>query len=125
MRDSSGHLTSAFPAFCEVQGCTARPQEWIEIDDCTFEVCRAHSLHLRAGEAYSVKGEEILAGLDAASELIDVHSSASSTGPVITLELGHHGVIDQEVPIRVTPRLRASFADLLRDSEGPAPRKDQ
>lgn len=95
------------------------PQEWFEFDHHSFDVCSAHGLQLRAGEAHSVQDDELLVGSEAASELLDIRTTATPTGTVLTLRLGHHGMIDQEVPLKVTPTLRASMRDLLGDEDGP------
>ena len=94
-------------------------EEWFEIEQSSFEVCHAHGLQLRAGEAFTITDAEILAGLDSASELINVRRLRTATGTVFTLEIGHHGVIEDEVPVKVTPQQRAALASLLGDPDDP------
>ncbi|GAA1487922.1 hypothetical protein [Brachybacterium sacelli] len=119
MRFSARRHANAFPVQCEVRGCRSMPQEWFEFDHHSFDVCSAHGLQLRAGEAHSVQDDELLVGPEAASELLDLHISTTPTGTVLTLWLGHHGLVDQEVPLKVTPTLRASMRDMLRDEDDP------
>lgn len=119
MRSDDDPRPDVFPTHCAVRGCENSPQEWFETDQHTFEVCHAHGLQLRAGEAYTVTDAEILAGLDSASELINVRRLRTATGTVFTLEIGHHGVIEDEVPVKVTPQQRAALASLLVDHDDP------
>jgi hypothetical protein len=115
LRSGDDRRTDLFPAHCQVRGCESPPQEWFEIEQHSFEVCHAHGLQLRAGEAFTTTDAEILAGLDSASELINVRRLRTATGTVYTLEIGHHGVIEDEVPVKVTPQQRAALASLLGD----------
>lgn len=117
MRNGSRRHARAFPTQCEVRGCRAQPQEWFDLDHHIFDVCSQHGLQLRAGEARTVQDDEILLGPEAASELIDIRASVTPTGTVLTFGLGHHGVVDQELPLKVTPELRASLRSQLRDED--------
>ena len=94
------------------------PQEWFQLEDADFDVCHAHGLQLRAGESYTTLDDEIHVGPDSASELINIHISKTLTGTVLTLRLGHHGLIEQEIPMLFTPRLRASLRPLLHEPDG-------
>ncbi|APX34053.1 hypothetical protein BH708_16585 [Brachybacterium sp. P6-10-X1] len=119
MRYGAREHAEAFPRRCEVRGCGSRPQEWFESNDHVFDVCSAHGLQLRAGEALTIEGDEILVGPEAAAEILDVRTATTPTGTVLTLRLGHHGVVDQEVPLKVTSTFRASIRDLLRTDDDP------
>lgn len=119
MRYGARPHADAFPVRCEVRGCGSRPQEWFESDHHVFDVCSAHGLQMRAGEAFTIKDDELLVGPEAAAEILDVCTAATPTGTVLTLRLGHHGVIDQEVPLKVTPTFRESIRDLLRSEDDP------
>lgn len=119
MRYGAREHAEAFPNRCEVRGCDSPPQEWFESDDHVFDVCSTHGLQLRAGEARTIKDDELLVGSDAAAELISIRSRWTPTGTVLTLQLGHHGVIDREVPLKVTPTFRHSIRTVLRSEDDP------
>ena len=108
-----------FPTHCQVRGCRASPQEWYEQGPTVFEVCHEHGLHLRAGEARSAKGNELLLGPDSAPELLAVRHTRSATGPLLTLRLGQQGVCTQEITIQDSPGLRTALRVLLDHGEGP------
>lgn len=110
---------SSFPVHCQVRGCRAPPQEWHEQGSAVFEVCHEHGLHLRAGEARSAEGDELLLGPDSAPALLGVRRTRSATGPLLTLRLGRHGVCTQEITIQDSPDLRAALRVLLDHGEGP------
>ena len=112
---------SSFPARCQVRGCRASPQEWYEQGRTTFEVCHEHGLHLRAGEARSVDGDELLLGPDSAPALLGVRHLRSAAGPLLTMRLGRHGVCTQEITIRDSPGLRTALRVLLDHGESPGP----
>jgi len=116
MYSGAHYLTRAFPSSCEVRTCERAPQEWFDIDHHTFEVCHDHGLQLRAGEAYTVAENELRVGLDSTPELLKVRCMRTATGTILALELGHHGVIEQEVPMKVTPVQRAALEHMLHDS---------
>lgn len=113
MRNGYRQHAQAFPDLCEVRGCPASPEEWFEVGRLTFDVCPSHSLQLRAGEAHTIIGDEILLGAEAASDLLGSRALKTPTGTVLTLVLGHHGVADQEIPIRVTGPVREELTSLL------------
>lgn len=113
MRSGDHRRTEAFPSQCEVRGCRADPQEWYDIERQTFEVCHPHGLQLRAGEAYTALGGEILVGPDSPSELIDVQCLMTATGAVFTLAIGHHGIVEDEIPMMIGPGQRATLRTLL------------
>lgn len=116
MYSGAQYLTSAFPSNCEVRTCERAPQEWFDVDHHTFEVCHEHGLQLRAGEACTVTGKELRVGLDSAPELLKVRCTSTATGTIFALDLGHHGVIEQEVPMKVTPVQSAALEHLLDNS---------
>ena len=112
---------SSFPARCQVRGCRASPQEWYEQGRTTFEVCHEHGLHLRAGEARSVDGDELLLGPDSAPALFGVRHLRSAAGPLLT-SAGRHGVCagDHDPTPACARRWRAARP---RESPGPDPRR--
>jgi len=119
MRFADDRRLPAFPAQCEVRGCEAPPQEWHEVGPHVFEVCHVHGLQLRAGETYTLSGGEVLVGQDSASELIDARRSITPTGTLLTLAIGHHGIVEHEIPMVIGPRQRHVLRSLLGDRDDP------
>lgn len=113
MRSGDHPRIDAFPSRCEVRGCGTEPQEWFDVEQHTFEVCHAHGLQLRAGEAFTPLDGELLVGSDSACELIDVQRLTTATGPLYTLAIGHHGVVEDEIPMMIGPGQRAILRTLL------------
>lgn len=102
--------TNFSPTRCDVQGCGEPSREWFTVEQPTFNVCRSHGLRLRAGETHTANGSELRVGFDNAGELLGVRWSKTTEATVMVLKLGHDSVVDQEVPIQVTPQL----GELLR-----------
>ncbi|WP_422116583.1 hypothetical protein [Brachybacterium sp. UNK5269] len=105
---------NASPARCDVQGCAQPSKEWFTVQQPTFNVCHTHGERLRSGESHTAHGSELSVGLDDPGELLGVRWSKTAEATVMVLKLGHDGVVDQEVPVRVTSQL----ADLLRVRDG-------
>ncbi|TFV81782.1 hypothetical protein E4V99_12520 [Microbacterium sp. dk485] len=114
---------------CAVAGCTATAQAAIilpivtdpnpeDLGPWSVTVCKFHEQALYAGEHYDMRADGVLnIGTNAPPRLLAYEITETGLAqPVLTLHLGHDGVVDQQVPIQVSPELVRHLA-MNEDSE--------
>ena len=108
---------------CAVDGCNEDASHAFDLNDngegapiVQVAVCDFHMSALSAGEAYDydIEHRTLRVGGNASLELITWSVKQSvGTPDIVTLKLGHDGIVTQEVRLRVTPK----FLELVGEKD--------